>query len=563
MFHVEHSSNYLTHLIANTMRISTYTIKGNLVDPEKRTIESVIMEVVNGKIERIEKTSPVDGPFILPGFIDSHVHIESSMLTPGQFAKMAIAQGTVAVVADPHEVANVAGIPAIRFMINDSKRVPLHFFFGVPSCVPASPFEQSGAIIGAKEVAQLIAQDEFLFLAEMMNYPGVINNDPEVLGKINAALAVGKPIDGHAPGVSGKELEVYANAGITTDHECTSVEEAEEKISIGMSILIREGSAAKNLDSLLPVLKKYPQSVMFCTDDCHPDYLERGHINSIVARVVKQGYDLFDTLYAACINPKKHYNLSLGKLEVGCKPDFVAVDDLVEFRVLQTYVQGAKVYDNGTILFQYEPSVPESFPFRSTLPKETLSVLVTGDKMNVIEAMEGDLLTNRLEFDVSANKGQEIVPDPSIDLLKIVLLNRYEESPPQIGFIKGFGLKSGALAASIAHDSHHIIAVGCDDKSIENALSWILKNKGGLCFFQDEEGQGVELPYYGLMSGRDGVEVSQTYISINNQVRRAGSSLSSPFMTLSFMALTVIPRLKLNHNGLFDGVHFRPIPLFQ
>lgn len=545
------------------MNSSSQIIKGNLVDPASRSTQSVSIVLDQGEIKAIEPIPGVDGPFIIPGFVDAHVHIESSMLTPGRFAQMAVAHGTVAVVADPHEVANVAGIPGIRFMQNDAKQVPFGFYFGVPSCVPASPFEKSGAILNANDIRTLIEEREFYFLAEMMNFPGVVYGDKEVHHKIQAAKDFDKPVDGHAPGVSGKELGLYVGSGISTDHECSSLKEAQEKIALGMKILIREGSAARNLNSLMPLLKTYPKSVMFCTDDCHPDYLEKGHINKIVARVVAKGYDLYDTLYAACINPTEHYSLPVQPIQEGCHADFCVVDNLSEFNVLQTYIKGQKVFDNGEVCFTYHPPHPQEFPFRKSFKSEGLFVTGKGDKMHVIEVEEGELLTRDLIYDVSHLKGKIIEPNLQEDILKIVLLNRYDESDPQVVFIKGFGLQAGALAASIAHDSHHIIAVGCDDKSIHEALRWILQNRGGLCYYDGKKVNGIPLPFYGLMTSQEGVGVSQAYEEINNAVLSAGSLLNNPFMTLSFMALTVIPSLKINHNGLFDSLNFKSIPLFQ
>lgn len=545
------------------MKTDKYSIKGNLVDPINRSIKGVILNIEKGIIKSISKTDSLGGPFILPGFIDSHIHIESSMLIPSRFAEMAVVHGTIAVVTDPHEVANVAGVEGIRFMQNNAKKVPMKFFFGVPSCVPASPLEKSGAILDSTIVSKLILDNDFYFLAEMMNFPGVVNDDPDVVAKLSAAHKAKKPIDGHVPGLSGEMLGKYTKAGITTDHECSTQQEAIEKIKLCMKILIREGSAAKNFENLVPLLKEYPKEIMFCTDDCHPDYLKNGHINSIVARTIAKGYDLFDTLYAACISPIDHYNLPLGKLRIGDKADFILVNNLTDFKVLETHIDGNKVFANQKVAFDLPSENTPDFTFRSKHQKGDLKIISLAPKLNIIEAIDGELLTNRLIIDSPVPKGEIVVVDLERDLLKIVLLDRYTDTPPQVAFINGFGLKQGAIAASIAHDSHHIVAVGCDDVSIDNALQWIVEKRGGLCYFYHANGDGIELPFFGLMTNEQGVHVSEKYESLNKKVQQAGCVLKSPFMTASFMALTVIPHIKINHNGLFDSLNFKSIPLFQ
>lgn len=545
------------------METREYSIKGNLVDPIGRAIKGVVMDVENGVICKISETPSIGSPYILPGFIDSHIHIESSMLIPSRFAEMAVVHGTIAVVTDPHEVANVAGVEGIRFMQSNARKVPLKFFFGVPSCVPASPLEKSGATLDSEIVSKLIAEKNFYFLAEMMNFPGVVNNDPDVMAKLRATKKTGKPVDGHVPGLSGELLKKYIQSGISTDHECSTLEEAVEKIKLGMKILIREGSAAKNFESLVPLLKDYPKEIMFCTDDCHPDYLENGHINKIVARAIAKGYDLYDTLYAACISPIEHYNLPLGKLRVGDKADFILVNNLKDFNVLETHVNGVKVFANDKVLFNQPNERFQPFTFRTMHQKGNLKVISSALTLNVIEAIDGELLTNRLIIDSPVKKGEVINADTEKDLLKIVLLDRYNDTPPKVAFIKGFGLKHGALAASVAHDSHHIISVGCDDESIDNALQWVVENRGGLCYFNRDNGDGIDLPFFGLMSNEEGRQVSQKYKKLNAKIHQAGCILKSPFMTASFMALTVIPNIKINHNGLFDSLNFKSIPLFQ
>lgn len=538
-------------------------VSGMLVFPEQKIMYGAHLVFLGGKIITIEPDPEITGPYIMPGFIDSHIHIESSMLIPSQFARMAISHGTIAVVTDPHEVANVAGEEGIQFMINDAKRVPLKFFFGLPSCVPASPMEKSGATISKSDVERLIGNKDYYFLAEMMNYPGVINQDEEVCGKIKAAQKAGKPIDGHAPGLTGADLGKYVGAGISTDHECSNIEEAYQKIALGQKIQIREGSAARNFTSLAQLIRTHPQSVMFCTDDCHPDYLVEGHINKIVARAISMGFDLFEVLEIACINPIKHYSLPMGKLQVGDPADFIVVKDLIDFEVASVYIEGVEVYNPNGILFPTQDATTPDYIFRSTVPYNKLGVVANGSQLNIISAIDGELFTKCIVEDIWCEVGEELVSKPQEDILKIVLLDRYSEADPVIAFIKGFGIKKGAIAASIAHDSHHILAIGADDLSIEKALRWIVKNRGGLCFALDNEVEGLKLPYFGLMTNDEGELVKRKYLQLNENVRRAGCTLLSPFMTASFMALTVIPELKINHNGLFDGINFKSISLFQ
>lgn len=543
--------------------MNSFVVSGILVDLLKRDTYGASIEVENGGISTIERNECVEGPFIIPGLIDSHIHIESSMLLPSRFSQMAIRHGTVGVVTDPHEVANVAGVDGVRFMMENAKGADVKFFFGVPSCVPASPFEKSGAIIDAETTKKLLEEEQFYFLAEMMNYPGVIFSDPEVHNKINAAILNGKPIDGHAPGLTGDNLMKYAAAGITTDHECSTIEEARNKIELGMKILIREGSAAKNFNSLLPLLTSHPTSVMFCTDDCHPDYLREGHINKMVSRAVKLGVNVFDALSAASINTIKHYNLPVGMLRQGDAADFVVVNNLTDFVPLETYIRGKRVFSakNQKSDIKETPIAIPSFSFRKTFDSNALSVFASTPKMNVIQAIDDELLTKKVIIE-NLTVGSDVKINVNEDLLKIVLLDRYSESKPVVAFIKGIGLKNGAMAGSIAHDSHHIIAVGADDESIKKALNWVVTSGGGLCYASEINTVGLSLPFYGLMCNETGEEVCEKYNKLNQQLMDGGCSLKAPFMTLAFMALTVIPEIKIFHNGLFDGVDFKPIPLF-
>ncbi len=544
---------------------SNDTVSGVLVDPEKRVQLGVDIELVEGIIKSIRLNKEVKQPFIIPGFIDSHVHIESSMMLPVQFAKMAVKHGTIAVVTDPHEVANVAGEEGVRFMIENAKLSPKHFFFGLPSCVPASPFEKSGAVLNASDIERLIKENDFFFLAEMMNYPGVVFNDSDVHGKLNAAKKAGKPIDGHAPGVTGEWLEAYAKAGISTDHECSTIEEAVEKIKLGMKILVREGSAAKNFESLVGLLNEYPDSVMFCTDDCHPDYLIEGHINKLASRAVSLGYNIYDVLMATCINPIKHYHLPIKRIAEKEIANFTVVHDLVSFKAQSTYINGNLVYkeNSGSNLSDNANSiVVPQFQFRTIHKKNNLLVTAKTPKMAIINAIEGELLT-KLTYIDNLVVGQEVKIETKSDLLKIVLLDRYSNTEPIVAFIRGFGLKSGAIAASIAHDSHHILSIGADDVSIDNALEWIVNSKGGLCFAKHNKVDGLALPFYGLMCNESIEDVSSKYKKLNQLVKDNGCVLKSPFMTAAFMALTVIPEVKIYHKGLFDGVNFKHLDLFS
>ncbi|MFO8023413.1 MAG: adenine deaminase [Perlabentimonas sp.] len=540
-----------------------YSVTGVVVDPVSRKKFGAEIFIEDGFIAGIEQRPDVTSPFILPGLVDSHVHIESSMLIPSKFARMAVRHGTTAVVTDPHEVANVAGEDGIKFMIENAESVPLKFYFGLPSCVPASPLEKSGAILDSSVVKRLIKEDKFYYLAEMMNFPGVINNDSDVIGKIEATKKAEKPIDGHAPGITGKSLEAYTKAGVSTDHECSTIEEAREKISRGMKIQIREGSAARNFDNLIELINESPKSVMFCTDDCHPDYLQAGHINKLMANAIKRGYDIFDLLQAICLNPREHYKISTGTLQINDPADIVVVEDLKSFKVLQTYINGNNVFNNGTVNIPEINVAPPSFKFREKHVTGNLDVVCKGDIINVIGVIKGELLTKWIKEKSPVPPGSIVKSSTENDILKIVLLDRYDSTKPVVAFIRGFELKRGAIASSVAHDSHHIIAVGVDDKSIDTALNWVVNNNGGLCYANEKDTTGIPLPFYGLMTNDDGEKVSELYKELNHRVKENGCALDAPFMTLSFMALTVIPELKIYHNGLFDGINFKQASLFD
>jgi len=538
------------------------SIRGNVVDIFNQHIYFGEVTIENGLIKHIEKRGTTEEPeqgaaYILPGFIDSHVHIESSMLVPAEFAKLAVVHGTIATISDPHEIANVCGMAGVEFMIANGKTVPFKFHFGAPSCVPATIFETAGAALTAVDVEALLQKDEIKYLSEMMNFPGVLSGDEEVMTKIAAAKKHKKPVDGHAPGLRGADAKKYIEAGISTDHECFTAVEALEKLQHGMKILIREGSAAKNFEALIDLLNDHAGEMMFCSDDKHPDSLEAGHINQLCARAIVKGIDVFKVLQAACINPVLHYKMDVGLLKQGDHADFILVDDLVHFNVLQTYINGVLVAEKGKSLIDGKKSgIINQF----NCDEQTASAFAyihSGEKsIFVIEALEGQLITNKLVMEpIIVNN--EIVSDVSNDILKMAVVNRYKNAPVAKSFVKNFGLKQGAIASTVAHDSHNIIAVGVDDESICKAVNLVIREQGGVSSISLKKEMILPLPVAGLMSNEDGYKVAAAYTAIDKMVKEElGSTLAAPFMTLSFMALLVIPHLKLSDLGLFDGDRF-------
>jgi len=537
-------------------------ISGNIINIESKEIYHGIVEFENGKITQITRIDGSSNQYILPGFVDAHVHIESSMLVPSEFARLAVVHGTVATVSDPHEIANVMGIEGVNYMIDNAKKVPLKFHFGAPSCVPATSFESAGAVIDSKGVAELLANPDILYLAEMMNYPGVLFEDAEVMAKIAAAKKIDKPIDGHAPGLRGADAQKYINSGISTDHECFTYEEALEKLNYGMKILIREGSAAKNFNALIDLLPDHAENMMFCSDDKHPDDLIVGHINQLVVRALNKGCDLFDVLLAACINPVRHYNLDVGMLQPDDPADFIVVDNLESFEVKQTYIEGMLVANEGKTKIE-RIAVPVINNFDTDL--KTVSdfhLPALSNQINVIEAINGEIVTQSFSAQTLVANGNA-VSNIEKDILKLTVVNRYQNSPPALAFINNFKLKKGAIASCVGHDSHNIIAVGVDDDSICKAVNLIIKNKGGISAVSDDKELVLPLPVAGIMTNGDGYNVAQKYAAIDAFVKEnLGSTLTAPFMTLSFMALLVIPQLKLGDKGLFDGKSFRFTDLF-
>ncbi|HMB63746.1 MAG TPA: adenine deaminase [Eudoraea sp.] len=535
-------------------------IEGQIVDIRARRIYPGEITVADGHIvSLIEKENTVP-QFILPGFIDAHIHIESSMLVPSEFARLAVCHGTVATVSDPHEIANVLGVEGIEFMIENGRKAPLKFHFGAPSCVPATNFETSGAVINADGVKTLLASPDIYYLAEMMNYPGILSGDKEVHDKLQAAKSINKPIDGHAPGLRGNEAKKYVESGITTDHECFTYEEAMEKLGLGMKVIIREGSAAKNFNALISLLPEHFENLMFCSDDKHPDDLVEGHIDQLCKRAVGRGIDLFKVLQVACINPVHHYRMRVGLMREGDPADFIIVENLRDFKVLQTYIEGVLVARNGESLV---PSVPFRTPNRFNTKEKKVSdfyLPATANNVRIIEALDGELITNELLGTAHLEAGR-LVSDVTNDTLKITVVNRYENRPPAIAFVKNFGLKNGAIASSVAHDSHNIIAVGVSDAMLSKAVNLLIKNSGGICAVDEASQKVLALPVAGIMSARNGWDTARSYQVIDAMAKELGCTLKAPFMTLSFMALLVIPDLKLSDKGLFSGKKFHFVTL--
>ena len=536
-------------------------IKGNIVDVQNKKIFSGTLKIEKGKITDIIKDNNEYKNYLIPGFIDAHIHIESSMLTPSEFARVASIHGTVAVVADPHEIANILGIDGVYYMLNNASKVPFKFYFGAPSCVPASPFETSGAVLDSEDVETLLKNDKIKFLAEMMNYPGVINKDADVIKKINLAKKYSKPIDGHAPELIGDNLRRYVKSGITTDHESVTLEEGREKIELGMKILIRDGTGARNFDDLQPLLEEYVDSCMLCSDDKHPDDLVKGHINLIIKKAIKNGIDPLKVLRSTSLNPVVHYNLDVGLLHIGDPADFIVVDDLYKLNILKTYINGIEVARNGkSLISRVKPEIINNFNIDLKKPND-FTVKSKEDSINVIVAIDGQLITERsIEYPKVTNG--EIVSDVDRDILKISVVNRYKNANPSIGFIKNFGITQGAIASSVAHDSHNIIALGVNNENICRAVNLLTKNKGGLCVIGPRKEIILPLPIGGIISDMNYALVAEKYKEIRKTARLLGSKLKAPFMTLSFMALPVIPKLKITDKGLFDSENFKFINLF-
>jgi adenine deaminase len=536
------------------------TILGQFVDIENKNIFSAEVSFADGKIVSVKEKEHTIQYYILPGFVDAHIHIESSMLVPSEFARLAVLHGTVGTISDPHEIANVLGKEGVYYMIENGKKVSLKFHFGAPSCVPATTFETAGAVIDSDDIKELLSSPDINYLAEMMNYPGVLFDDDEVLKKIAWAKHFNKPVDGHAPGLRGKDAEKYISAGISTDHECFSFDEANEKLALGMKILIREGSAAKNFEALIDLLPEHYENMMFCSDDKHPDDLIVGHINQLCARAVAKGIDVFKVLQVACINPVKHYNMNVGLLQNNDAADFVVVEDLIEFKVLQTYINGELVAEKGQSFIE---SIPFEKPNNFNVSPKSVSdfrIEGTSEKIRVIEALDGELITNEIHSSAILKNGN-LISDVENDILKMAVVNRYQDVKPSVAFIKNFGLKKGAIASSVAHDCHNIVVIGTSDEEICSAVNLIIENKGGVCAVNGSQKKNLALPVAGIMSGKNGWEAGKEYQEIDAMAKDLGCTLRAPFMTLSFMALLVIPDLKLSDKGLFSGEKFKFVDL--
>lgn len=539
----------------------SFTLKANLIDLIAKEIYAAEIQVSAGRIAAVKKISEICHSYILPGFVDAHVHVESSMLVPSEFARMAVIHGTVGTISDPHEIANVMGISGVEYMIRNAGQVPFHFYFGAPSCVPATGFETAGAVIDAEDIDRLLAHREIVYLAEMMNFPGVIHKDEEVMKKLAFAKKHGKPIDGHAPGLTGDEMKSYFDAGISTDHECFGYTEALEKLKHGVKVMIREGSAAKNFETLIPLLKDYPEQIMFCCDDKHPDSLIESHINGHVKRALAHGHNLFDVLRASSCNVIKHYGLETGLLQPGDSADFIEIDNLTDFNILKTYIQGELVAEKGKSFirpvaapvinnFNCSPKRPEDFALQSR-----------GDRIRVIEVLDGQLITNEL-YAESLNINGHAESNVEQDILKMAVINRYSDQPIAIAFIKNTGLRSGAIASCVAHDCHNIVVVGTNDEDMCHAVNLIIRSKGGISLANGTEDMILELPIAGIMTNIPAEEVAAAYIRLDRRAKELGSTLKAPYMSLSFMALLVIPELKLSDKGLFNGRRFEFTDVF-
>ena len=539
-----------------------YTLSGNIVDLRANEIYKGTVHVENGIITKVIKELVKEDNYILPGLIDSHIHIESSMLIPSEFAKLAVVHGTVATVSDPHEIANVLGIKGIDYMIEDARSVPVKFYFCAPSCVPATTLETSGDELGTEKIEELLKRDEILGLGEVMNFPGVINNDPDVMKKIESARRYSKVIDGHAPGLSGEDLEKYVRAGISTNHECLSAEEALENIGAGMLVQIREGSASAILSEMLPLINDHFERFMFCSDDRHPDDLVKGHINDMVKRSLEYGIDIMKVLRIASVNPVMHYGLDSGLLRIGDSADFLEVDNLKDMNILKTYIEGRLVASEGKTLIQRSPSkILNNFATHKKSVSD-FAVPSSEGRINVIVAMDGQLITERLVAKPKIDKGL-VISDTERDILKIAVVNRYRDAPPSVGFVKNFGLKRGAIASSVAHDSHNIVAVGVTNEDIARAVNLIIGEKGGISAVSCDKEMILPLPIAGIMSDNDYETIALNYTAMDRFAKTMGSKLTAPFMTLSFMSLPVIPEIKITDRGIFDGSAFRYIDLFH
>ncbi len=530
-------------------------LEGNIVDVVNKQIYKGEITIENGKISQIRKCETDESQYIIPGFVDAHVHIESSMLIPSEFARLAVCHGSVATISDPHEIGNVLGKSGVEYMVNNGLKTPFKFHFGAPSCVPATIFETAGAEITLDDIEEIFKLPRVNYLAEMMNFPGVLNRDPEVMDKINLAIKLGKQVDGHAPGLMGEEAKHYIEAGITTDHECFTKPEALNKLKHGMKIIIREGSAAKNFEALWTLIDEFPEQIMLCSDDKHPNDLAVGHINVLARRSIAKGCDLFNVLRAASYNTVMHYRMDVGLLQQNDPADFCIVDNLTDFNVSATYIDGELVAENGsTLIDSVHEEIVNNFSCSEILENQ-LKVDAKSNNVQVICVEDGQLITTN-EVVTLTNQDGALNIDVENDILKIAVVNRYMDAPPALGFVKNFGLKHGAIASCVAHDSHNIIAVGTNDTDLCTAINAIIRETGGVSLANGGELKTVALPVAGIMSNLDGYQVADAYEKLDLRSKELGATLAAPYMTLSFCALLVIPKLKLSDKGLFNGETF-------
>lgn len=550
------------HVKFLNMDSTRFQVSGQIVDIVNSRIFKGTIEVDNGKIINIIEEDNDSEQIIMPGFIDSHVHIESSLLVPTEFARLAVVQGTVATVSDPHEIANVLGVEGVKYMIEIGKKSPFKFYFGAPSCVPATTFESSGATVDSNDIDDLLSSDDIKYLGEMMNYPGVLFDDNEVIKKIESAKRHNKPVDGHAPLLHGDDLVKYCNSGISTDHECSNMQEAREKAELGMKIQIREGSAANNFSALIPIIEEYPDSVMLCSDDAHPHELLNTHINGLVKKAIDLGYNILDVIKSATITPVRHYNLEVGLLQKNDPADFIVVDNFNDFNILKTFIDGELVAENGKSLLQRVPVETINNFVAEKVTADDFKVVDKGKNIKIIGIIEGELLTEKI---IGRTKviDNNLVSDVENDILKIAVINRYEKNKPAVAFIKNFGLKKGALASSVAHDSHNIVVIGCSDEEMAKAANMIIETKGGFSVYSNDKEMILPLPVAGIMTNDDAFKVADDYLKIKDMSKSLGSSLRDPFMTMEFMALLVIPKIKLSDKGLFDCEKFELTELFE
>ena len=551
------------------------TYKGHIVDVVRRVIYDGELIVTDGHISRIRQCSLPDSmepwPYLMPGFIDSHVHIESSMMMPAEFARVASEHGTIGAIADPHEIANVMGVEGVDVMIHLGRQAQFNFLFGAPSCVPSigCNVETSGATIGSQEIAALMQRDDIAFLAEMMNFMGVLHGDSEVMAKLAAARAAGKPIDGHAPGLSLEGRRLYAQAGVSTDHECTTLEEGRDCIRAGMKVIIREGSAAKDYNLLHPLIDEYPDQVMLCTDDCHADDLVRGHINVIAARALLDGHDFWNVLQVACCNPQRHYGVNWGLLQEGDPATFIVVNNIGPYLAIQsTIIRGVEVYSYdqsfGSISIRRQTiadlnSYPNHFCATLITPEDIRLDIRRGDTKHIIRATDKSLYTGHEVVEVTGDPMKDS-HYPWHEVQKVVIYNRYTPSArPVIGLVRGFGIRHGAIASSVAHDSHNIVAIGSDDELIVHAINRIITMRGGQVVITSDEMIEMALPIAGLMSPLDGHEVAYRCRLLCDMAVLTGCTLKAPFITMAFLCLPVIPELKITDRCLWDSQNMVPV----